>query len=185
MSWYVLQCKTGQEQEIVRSCKYHLSSVALEAAFSFRCERLWKMNGLWNVVEKEMFPGYVFLQSSEPGLLSKELEQYRTILRVMEDHRYLISVYEEEEQYLQKLCGNEHILKLSYGYKDREKGVSHIVNGPLKGWGDHIVKIDWHKRYAQLEMTLARYKAIVWAGVDVLIPNLETGTFDSINQLVS
>ena len=74
MSWYVLQCRTGQEDKIIRSCRQHISSNALEEVFSFRCERLWRTDGVWKLVEKEMFPGYVFLESSRPDKLSEELE---------------------------------------------------------------------------------------------------------------
>lgn len=92
MSWYVLQCRTGQEDKIIRSCRQHISPNALEEVFSFRCERLWRTDGVWKLVEKEMFPGYVFLESSRPDKLSEELEAYRKILKVMEEPGYLISV---------------------------------------------------------------------------------------------
>ena len=77
MSWYVLQCRTGREGEIIRSCRQHISADALKEVFSFRCERLWRTDGVWKLVEKEMFPGYVFLESSRPDKLSEELEAYR------------------------------------------------------------------------------------------------------------
>lgn len=163
MSWYVLQCRTGQEENIIRSCRQHLSNHALDAAFSFRCERLWKTDGVWKLVEKEMFPGYVFLESSAPELLSEELEQYRKILRVMEEPGYLISVYEEEERNLRELCGKNHFLKMSYGYK--ADGIDHITAGPLKGLEERIVRIDWHRRFAQIEVSVARKRSIVWAGL--------------------
>lgn len=165
MSWYVLQCRTGQEETIIRSCRQHLSSQALQSAFLFRCERLWRVDGAWKLVEKEMFPGYVFLDSREPELLYQELEQYRNILRVMEEPGYLISVYEEEKKNLLKLCGTHHYMKMSYGYK--EDGVDHITEGPLKELKDQIIRIDWHRRFAQVELMVARKKAIVWAGIGV------------------
>lgn len=165
MSWYVLQCKTGQEQAIIRSCEQHLSGQALESAFSFRCERLWKTDGAWKIVEKDMFPGYVFLQSGNPELLSKELDEYRKILKVMEEEGYLISVYGEEEQYLRDLCGESHFLKLSHGYK--ENGVDIITDGPLKGRENRILRIDWHRRFAQIVIPVAKKKAVIWAGLEL------------------
>ena len=32
---------------------------------------------------------------------------------------------------------------------------------------DRIIKLDWHRRFAQLELLVARKKALVWAGVDI------------------
>ena len=165
MSWYVLQCRSGREGEIIRSCRQHISADALKEVFSFRCERLWRTDGVWKLVEKEMFPGYVFLESSRPDKLSEELEAYRKILRVMEEPGYLISVYEEEEEYLRKLCGERHYLKMSFGYKDKEKGRSFITEGPLKGLENQIAKYDWHRRFAQLRIPVSRKEVVVWAGI--------------------
>lgn len=165
MSWYVLQCKTGQEDKIVRSCRQNLSDRALDEAFTFRCARLWRNDGIWKLVEKEMFPGYVFLESSCPKLLSEELEQYRSILRVMEEAGYLISVYEDEEKNLRSLCGSSHFLNMSYGYK--KDGVDYITKGPLKGMESRIIRSDWHRRFAQVEIPLARRRTVVWAGLGV------------------
>ena len=166
MSWYVLNCRTGQEDEIMNSCRQHLSPDALEETFIFQCERLWRAEGGWALTRKEMFPGYVFLQSSQPELLSKELEAYRKVVRVLEEPGYLISVYEEEEAALLKLCGENHILKMSYGYKDKENGQSYITEGPLCGLENKIKKIDWHKRFAVIDMPVARHNSVVWAGVE-------------------
>lgn len=167
MSWYVLQCRTGREDAIIRSCRQHISQDVLENVFSFRCERLWRSDGVWKLVEKEMFPGYVFLESSRPDKLSEELEAYRKILRVMEEPGYLISVYDEEERYLRKLCGERHYLRMSYGYKDKDEGISHITEGPLKGLENQIVKFDWHRRFAQVEIPVSRKNVVVWAGIGI------------------
>lgn len=167
MSWYVIKCRSGQEELIVKSCRQYLSHQALEAAFTFQCERLWKKKGNWKIIVKNLFPGYIFLQSSFPQQLSEELKHYRTMLQILEDKGYLFSIYEEEETYLRKLCGEEHFLALSYGYHDRENGKSCITKGPLKNWQSQIKKIDWHRRFAQLELALEHRKAIIWVGVDI------------------
>lgn len=163
MSWYVLNCRAGQEKKILHSCRSHISSTALESAFCFRSERLWRLNGAWRLEEKEMFPGYVFLQSSCPEQLYEELEQYRKILKVMEEPGYLISVYKDEEEKLRELCGEDHCLKMSYGYK--EDRLNHITDGPLKGMESRILRIDWHRRFAQIEIPVARQRKIIWAGI--------------------
>lgn len=168
MSWYVLQCRPGQEAAILDSCRKHLSCYALDEAFVFRGKRLLKSEGVWRLVDKYLFPGYVFLQSSQPGALSKELEEYRSFLRVIEESGYLISVYQDEEEALKRLFGEKHFLEMSYGYKDKAKGVSYITDGPLTMMREKIVKIDWHRRYAQLEVEVTRKKVVVWAGVDIV-----------------
>ncbi len=91
MSWYVLQCRVGREAEMVNSLNQHLSREALEEAFYFQSERLWRSEGSWKRQKKELFPGYVFLQSENPGLLSEALEEYRQIVRIMEGPGWLLT----------------------------------------------------------------------------------------------
>ena len=85
----------------------------------------------------------------------------------MEEAGWLIPVYEEEEERLRELCGKRRILPLSYGYRDRESGRDRFVSGPLKGRAGQIQTIDWHRRFARLEVPLARRKAVIWAGIAV------------------
>jgi transcriptional antiterminator NusG len=166
--WYVLQCQSGKEETVLRACRKAVSPEAIEDAFLFRCERLWRSDGAWKPVIRTMFPGYVFLESSRPELLSAELERYAgvNLFRPMEEPGYLIPVYEEEEERLRELCGKRRILQISYGYRDRESGRDRFVHGPLKDWAGQIQTIDWHRRFARLEIPLARRRAVIWAGIE-------------------
>lgn len=168
MGWYILQCRIGQEKQRLITLKKKLTSNAAEDIFLFQCQRLWKNDGCWKLVRKDMFPGYIFIQSGNPEYLSDELKQLKGIVKAMEEPGYLFSVYQEEEQYLRELCGKEHVLNISYGYKDQKAGVSHIIKGPLYGWENRIKKLDWHKRYAQIEIPVLRRYATVWAGIDII-----------------
>lgn len=166
MSWYITQCREGQEETIVASLKKHLSQTAMEDAFIFRCQRLWRMSGRWQIIEKDMFPGYLFIQSDRPDLLYGELEQFRKIVKIMEEPKYLLSVYKEEEQYLRQLCGSRHLMTISYGYREKIDGRVYIINGPLCGRESWVSKFEWHKRYARVEIPVAGKKAPILAGVD-------------------
>ena len=163
--WYVVKCRSGDEEMLLRFCRTRLSPGALEGAFRFRCERFWRSDGAWRRVERDMFPGYVFLQSARPELLSEEIKNYQAILPVLGEPGYLIPVYREEENHLRQLCGEQHVLGLSYGYRDRERGCDRITKGPLKAVGFRILAIDWHRRFARVEVPLARRTAVMWAGV--------------------
>ena len=103
------------------------------------------------------------MESENPEQLSRELEEYRGIVRILEEPGYLYSVYAEEEKRLLALCGPEHVLRLSYGY--RENGVNCLIDGPLKGIESQIIKADWHRRFAQVEIPVSGKKTIVWAGL--------------------
>lgn len=43
--WYVFQCQSGKEESVLHACRRALSPEAMEDAFLFRCERLWRSDG--------------------------------------------------------------------------------------------------------------------------------------------
>ena len=165
MSWYVLQCRAGREAEMVNSLNQHLSREALEEAFYFQSERLWRSEGSWKRQKKDCFQGMSFFRVKNPGLLSEALEEYRQIVRIMEEPGYLISVYPERRGISWGLCGTDHFLPLSYGYKDRVTGCSRITKGPLAGRENQVKIFDWHRRFARMEISIENRKASVWAGL--------------------
>lgn len=166
MGWYVLYCKAGQEDTLIRSCKQHLSGRALEDAFQFSYERMKKYLGAWHVDTYRMFPNYVFLQSSEPLQLSMELKQYREIVDVLEGDGLLLPVRPEEEAMIRLLCGEHHHMGLSRGII--RDGTIRVIEGPLAGKESLIRKIDLHKRIAILNLRLNAQERDIWAGIDIL-----------------
>lgn len=167
MSWYVLQCRPGTEKIMVNSLKQHLSRTVLEDAFFFQSARLYRIGGRWKPIVKDLFPGYVFMESSSPIELSERLQEYRMFTHILEEDKYLISVYQKEEEYLRMLCGESHFLELSYGYKDRTEDRSYIISGPLRGMEARVRKFDWHRRFAKLEISIGKNTATVWAGLEL------------------
>ena len=81
--WYVLYCPNQKEQDIIRSCRQHLTDKALTDAFCFTYDRMRRYEGSWHVERQSMFPDYVFLESEDGERLAKELEQYRKVLTVL------------------------------------------------------------------------------------------------------
>ena len=82
MSWYVLQCRAGREAEMVNSLNQHLSREALEEAFYFQSERLWRSEGSWKRQKKELFQGLAMEQ------LEKEWTAYPVLHLDLNARRY-------------------------------------------------------------------------------------------------
>lgn len=148
--WYVLHCPNHREQDIINSCKQHLTKKALKDAFFFTYDRMRKYEGKWHIEQKSMFPEYVFLESEDKEQLSKELEQYQNFLTILGGGNLLVPVHKEEEQFLRRLCGRTHHSMMSKGYI--RNGYTYVTEGPLQGKEKLIRKIDRHKRIAKLEM---------------------------------
>lgn len=165
MGWYVLYCKSGQEEAIIKSCKQHLSKLAVEDAFLFSYDRMKKYLGKWHVDTYKMFPNYVFLQSSYPELLTEELEQYREITDVLEYNGRLLRVHSDEEMVMNSLCGNSHHLAISRGIV--RSGTIRVLEGPLAGREPLIRKLDLHRRIAVLNLKVTEQGQDIWAGITI------------------
>lgn len=148
--WYVLYCPNHREQDIIRSCRQHLTGQALKDVFCFTYDRMRKYEGSWHVEQQAMFPHYVFLESEDKERLARELRQYEEILTVLGGWDALVPVQREEEQFLRGLCGETHHSGMSKGYI--RGGHTHVTEGPLRGKERLIRRIDRHKRIARLEL---------------------------------
>ena len=83
-----------------------------------------------------MFPGYVFLESEDEEILSEELKSCGLSLR---EKNRLFRVGHKEEEFLKRLCGTAHHLKMSRGIIYH--GNALITEGPLKGIEKHISRM--------------------------------------------
>ena len=172
MGWYVLSCRPGGEAEVIHACRQFLSPQAMEDVFQFSYERMRKYLGDWHVDTCPMFPGRVFLQSSCPELLLKELEAARLgeTLETDEGIRkeaggILLPVKPEEMRRMQSLCGSAHHMGLSFG--NLQEGNFRVMRGPLTGREGWIRKLDLHKRIAILNLKLSEEGREIWAGIEI------------------
>ena len=164
--WYVLYDPHNGDDKLKDSIRRHVSEDILDGAFIFTYERMKRYGGQWHTEILPMSPHYIFLESRNMSQLSKELEQYRKIVRVLEDKEILWSIYPEEEEFLRSLCGENHHLSMSRGYvKD---GMTHITHGPLFGMERRIRKIDRHKRIARIEAPLKHISDSLLAGLEIV-----------------
>lgn len=130
--------------------------------FIFTYDRLRRFEGAWQMEQKLLFPEHIFLESENEDILSKELKKWSVSGK--QENR-LIPMDREEEQFLKKLCGEDHHLQISRGIIC--KGAAHITEGPLKGMENRICKIDRHKRLAQIATTQRQDYSLIPAGLEI------------------
>lgn len=61
--WYVVQVRTGTEEDIQKQCEKLISKETLERSFIPYCEQMKRYHGKWHKETKILFPGYIFLVS--------------------------------------------------------------------------------------------------------------------------
>ena len=163
--WCVLRCRPEDAGDIMKSCRRNIPADILHDAFKFTCDRMKRYQGSWHVETQELFPGYVFLETSDIRALADALEPYRGYVSVLEDESLLRRVDPEEEELLRLLGGSSHHLKLSRGYI--RDGITHITQGPLAGMEEQIRKIDRHKRTAQVGFRAEGRERLFMAGLEI------------------
>ena len=164
--WYILYCPKQNEAEIICSCKQRLSDRALMDAFILTYDRMRRYQGAWHLEQQPLFPNYVFLETKDGKQLSEELQQYQHIVQALGEKDCLIPLHQEEEQFLQNLCGESHHLNMSRGYISN--GQTHVTEGPLLGKEEQIRRIDRHKRLARIETPRGHDSACILAGLEIV-----------------
>lgn len=78
----------------------------------------------------------------------------------------VVPIHPEEQEMLQKLGGEEHIIRYSQGYLLGGKLV--VTEGPMKGLEGFVKWTDRHQRLAGIELFLLGRKVTVRMGVGIL-----------------
>lgn len=71
----------------------------------------------------------------------------------------------EEEEYLRRLGGNDHVVKYSEGYLEGEQLV--VTSGPLKDFKGKVKKVLRHKRLVVMEVPLLGHEVEVTLGMGI------------------
>ena len=109
--------------------------------------------------QKRLFPNNVVLESDDGQRLLDECESYNDIIQ----QNSLRCMSGEEEGVLKLLCGKTHNVEMSRGIICR--GITKVMEGPLKGMEDRIQKIDRHKRLAWIHV---QSEYFILAGLEIV-----------------
>ncbi len=157
--WYLLSCEKQNEQKILSQCQKYLSGRGLKDAFILTYDCLRRYEGAWHMEKKRLFPNNVVLESDDGQRLLDECESYNDIIQ----QNSLRCMSGEEEGVLKLLCGKTHNVEMSRGIICR--GITKVMEGPLKGMEDRIQKIDRHKRLAWIHV---QSEYFILAGLEIV-----------------
>ena len=163
--WYVIQVYTGREAEIARQCRERVAEAG-EEIFIPMAERQTKIRGERVLIRTRLFPGYIFIETTRIEGFYERLKKLDAMTRILKTGEFITPLHEEEEAYLRKLGGEEHIVRYSEGYMEGERLV--VVSGALAGYEGKIRKIIRHKRLVVLEVPLLGRMVEVTVGLGVV-----------------
>lgn len=164
--WYVIQVRTGSEENIRLVCEKKIPSDVLKECFILYYEEKRHIKGEWKIQKKILFPGYVFLVSEEPENLYMQLKQVPSLTKLLGIGNEVVPLKEDEEEFLRVFGGEGQVVPMSEGIIENSKVV--VKSGPLAGKEGYIRKIDRHKRKAYLEVPMFGRMQKVQMGLEII-----------------
>lgn len=145
--WYVIWTSTGSEKrakeavdELVNRCFIPRKTVSI------------KREGEWKIVEKALFPGYLFVDTEDAEELALKLRNVEGFNRILTTDKKLFPLYGNDANFVEKLYNGGGVFDISEGYIEGD--LVRVTAGPLYGLEGLIKKIDRHKRIACLEFDM-------------------------------
>lgn len=168
--WYVIQVPTGREEQLMEEAKRYQVQECFDRIFTPYSVKMKKYLGEWHLCREPLFPGYVFVISSQPEELYQALKRIPRLTRLLGTGENWTHMSQEDIDTVHRLAGptasQEWLTDFSRGYV--QNGIITITEGPLKGLEPQIRKIDRHKRTAWLEVELMGEKREVRVGVEIV-----------------
>ena len=166
LMWYVIQVRTGMEEETRKQCEKIIDKEILEKSFIPMYEQGRKYQGKWNKELKVLFPGYVFLVSEDKEKLFFELKRVIGHTKMLGTGETIVPLTVEEVDSLLRFGREEQVVEMSEGIIENDHVI--ITKGPLKGNDGLIKKIDRHKRKAWLEIQMFGRMMEMQVGVEIV-----------------
>ncbi len=163
--WYVIQTLKGKERKAVEGIRKDVAEPG-EDVFIMENEKMFKLGGVWRPERKNLFPGYLFVVTERAEEFNLSLHGKFRTLKLMTVDGDIVPIRPEEEEFLMRLGGEEHVVKYSEGFLDGDEIV--IETGPMKGLAGKIRKLYRHNREALITIRLFGRDMDVRLGVGIV-----------------
>lgn len=164
--WFVFRQGKGCENIYLHNCIQNREMLMHQNAFTFTYDCMKRYEGSWHMERRLLFPEYVFVEADHKEILNTYFNISHKGALIAGSEMCLLTVGREEEVLLRCLCGKTHHLKMSRGYI--KNGVTHVVEGPLRGREYCIQKIDRHKRLAKINVSDRNGLGEMVAGLEIM-----------------
>lgn len=165
VQWYLLKTWIGREEEAVSEICRSVPNDLYKECFVIYQERIWRKQQRSTVQLKPAFPGCAFLTCPAGKISWQRLERIPAISRMIAfGGLSIFPMMEEDAHFLEKISGEEHIIRLSYVLKDEEGNIRRL-SGPLKDFLGQVDRIQLKKRYAMARHRLWGEEKIFVLGI--------------------
>lgn len=164
--WYVVQVRTGTEENIRIQCEKLIDGRIMEKCFIPYYQEKKKYEGSWHTLERVLFPGYVFIITDFIEELYEALRDVMGMTKVIGTGKEIVPLTDEEVNHLLRLGKESQMVEMSIGRI--ENGILKVTEGPLLGMEEFVKKIDRHKRKCWLEMEMFGRTVTMQVGLEVV-----------------
>lgn len=180
--WYVMQVRTGTEENIRCQCQRTIDRRILERCFIPYYQQKKRFQGQWHIQERILFPGYVFLIAENLEPLMENLKHVIGMTRIIGTGETIVPLTDQEVELLIRMGGDkEQLVRLSQGIIEGDQ--VHIISGPLQGMEGAIRKIDRHKRIAVLSLDMFGRTVDMKVGLEIIEKNKEKNTKACLQEM--
>lgn len=160
--WYVIQTTTGQEEILVEMMRKILSQELYRDCFYIKRECAIKQKNSWEICQKALFPGYIFIDTDFPKELYYELKSVPKLTKLLKNEEEIfLGVEEEEQKFLENIQSEGHLVRRSLVKLDEEKQIIE-ADGAVGKYFDQIIKQRIRKRYVLIRQRfLGREREII------------------------
>lgn len=165
--WYVIQTRTGQEEEILLFFERMVSHHLYKNCFVPKGEWLKRLGGSWQLQITPLFPGYVFVETEQADALFLELKAVPKLTKILGTGSYdFTPLRPEEEEFLRAVMGDsgDYVVRLSTA-EVAEDGAVVIAEGLLKQFEKNILKVNLRKRFALINVRMMGQERTVLFGI--------------------
>lgn len=169
--WYVIWTTTGCEHKLDLWVKDYVPEEYYDDCFVPQIDQNKKVNGVWKIVHKTLFPGYMFVNTD-----AERIEPFAERIRHSDQFAVVLStdeiytpVNDEEVFLIENAYANNGVLGSSIGIIEGDK--VKILSGPLIGKEGLIRSINRHKRTAIIEFNMFGRISEIKIGLEIISKN--------------
>lgn len=175
--WYVIQTKTGEEEELKQWLDARNKAAVFSRCFVPLYEDVRRHEGKSRISIRRLFPGYLFIDTEEPEAIVDFLRSIPKFTRMLgmdeeEGEQVFVPVEKEDQEFFDSLF-DEGVMRVSFVSQVKGKRIDKVT-GPLAMYRNRITKLDFRHRYAVVEADMfgkhRRMKFGLWTDEDPKLP---------------
>lgn len=176
--WYVIQTRAGEEQELKQLLE-HMDGHENYNIILPLYEDVYRKDGHGHISVKKLFPGYLFLDASDPEIMyanARKTPHFTRVLSSRDESGVRFQTVGDEDVAFIKSFTEDGVMRVSYVHRTKTGRIDRVA-GPLEKYADQIKKLDLPHRRAIVETDIfgkhRKLKFGLWTDMDPKLPWVE------------